>query len=119
MAMLTVRHTRWRGWHYLTRTCVPVRESYMPTSALPLTFRLDRMTPRDCHVLEAFLEGGLAGSLEWNIETGIVRHLWVLPPLRNKGIATALWRHAQTLGVRPPEHSTLLTNDGHGWKESL
>lgn len=49
---------------------------------------------------------------------GYIEHVNVLPEYKRKGIATAMYRHAQRKGMTP-YHSDILSDEGRAWKESM
>lgn len=49
---------------------------------------------------------------------GYIEHVKVLPEWQRKGIATAMFQHAQRKGMTP-RHSDVLSDEGRAWKESL
>ena len=60
----------------------------------------------------------LVGQLSWS-PTGRISNIHVLPALRRKGIATAMYNYARGLGVGMPEHSHQRTDEGEAWAQSL
>ncbi len=59
------------------------------------------------------------GHLSWDRRDGLVRYVWTAPDRRGRGIATGMWRYANTLEVPHPRHSTDLTPDGLRWVSAL
>lgn len=100
----------------------------------------------DSHVVEAHDgEGNWVGQMSWykhsrpgpkngycqscdeDAETGSHKHpagevdgIEVDPDYQRRGVATALWNHANSLGVTPkPKHSPNQTGDGRAWAERV
>lgn len=72
------------------------------------------------HLVEAYhnKEGHIA-NLEWDKETGAIGNVDVAEPHQRKGLATAMFNFANTLGVTKPQHTQVLSQSGKAWKESL
>ena len=62
--------------------------------------------------------GTVVGHLSWGPGNPDVQSLWVHPDYRHRGIATALWGHAQALD-RPPQHSLDRSDAGDAWARSV
>lgn len=89
-------------------------------------FGADRMTLGVCtdkhsHEITAKLGDQIVGSMILhNDDSGAseVEHVGVLPAHQRKGIASALWRHAESIGLNPM-HSDSQTPEGKAWADAL
>lgn len=83
------------------------------------------MDPNRYHTVAYRPEGEEGkGFIQWHHQRGDIRHIGVSPNLQRRGIATALWHHANevaasTPGVKPPKHSPDRTDAGEAWARSL
>lgn len=72
------------------------------------------------HVVEAHQGDQRVGALNWYGTTGVVGRIEVDPDHTRKGIATAMWDHAQSLpGVKKPKQSNDRTRQGEAWAKSI
>lgn len=72
------------------------------------------------HLIEAYQNKiGPVAHLEWGAQTGKVLNVQVDPEHQRKGLATAMWDKAHTVGVNTPVHSLGLSAEGAKWKKSL
>jgi hypothetical protein len=72
------------------------------------------------HFVEAYHEGEKVGSLNWYGTTGTVGKIDVEDEHQRRGVATAMWDHAQSLkGVRKPKHSNDRTTQGDAWMKAV
>lgn len=67
----------------------------------------------DFHHLTAHVGGSQVGFMTL-FPSGMVDNVEVDPSHQRQGVATALWRHAETLGLNP-EHSEVQTDEGAAW----
>lgn len=78
---------------------------------------------RGTHVLEARLPEDHdapfpSGEMTWHPETGEIHNILVDPERQRRGIATAMWQHAQQFSP-PPVHSNVQTSQGKKWAASV
>lgn len=72
------------------------------------------------HLVEAHHGGERVGYLHWQGTTGRVVNVDVDDVHQRKGVATAMWNHANSLpGVRKPQHSPHRTPKGDAWSKSV
>lgn len=72
------------------------------------------------HLVEAYHEGEKVGYMHWLGTTGRVLQIDVDDDHQRRGLATAMWNHANALkGVRKPQHSNDRTNAGDAWARSV
>jgi hypothetical protein len=95
----------WPGRHERSGMTIEIGESFSPGGGLRETF------------LAAFGGDDLVGFAGWD-EDGVFQIVAVRPDRQRQGIATMLWKRAQSLmpGLR---HSSMLTPDGRAWAMSL
>jgi GNAT superfamily N-acetyltransferase len=74
------------------------------------------------HTIEAGKNGNY-GHLTWDANTGNIEEIFVPEKHQRKGIATAMWNHAQQLssetGITPPVHAPARTPEGDSWAKSV
>jgi hypothetical protein len=72
------------------------------------------------HKVTAHHKGEEVGYLIWGKDSyGVISGLHVNPEHRDKGVATGMYLHAKSLGVKGPEHSEERTQDGNGWAHAM
>ena len=71
----------------------------------------------------AFVGEDKVGHLSWNPKTGSISKVHVHERHRRKGIATAMWNHAQEvskkLKIFPPHHTEERTDMGDAWAKKV
>lgn len=82
--------------------------------------------PTEYHVVTATSsEGDEAGKLYWDKESGRIRHIGTAIGHRGNGVATGMYRYAQSLAaasggsIPSPEHSEERTEAGDAWARSV
>jgi hypothetical protein len=72
------------------------------------------------HLVSAYHEGEKVGYLHWSGTTGRTYKIDVDDDHQRRGLATAMWNHANSLkGVRKPQHSNDRTDVGDAWARSV
>lgn len=71
------------------------------------------------HMVICRISGSEVGRIYWHDSNGEIEKLWVDPMHRRKGIATALWEHANGAPGPTPQHSAWRTDDGDAWAKSF
>jgi ribosomal protein S18 acetylase RimI-like enzyme len=74
----------------------------------------------------ATIDGQTVGEMTWTDRKlsaskprGEVLYIWTHPGFRRRGIATAMWQHAQQVGEVKPRHSRNRSSEGRAWITSL
>jgi ribosomal protein S18 acetylase RimI-like enzyme len=71
------------------------------------------------NIVEAVHEGKPVGSLTWRGTSGVVDMIKVDPEHQRRGVATAMWDHAQSLkGIRKPRDNGDFTDAGRAWAKA-
>lgn len=71
-------------------------------------------------VLNAFHPtAGHVGQLDYDPDNGIINVIYTSEEHRRKGVATAMWNHAQQHEKVKPRHSPSMTEEGHAWARSV
>ena len=89
----------------------------------PDQFTFIKATPKSMggsphHTVFAGELGNTRASLSWHHKTGEILDINVDPDIRREGVATAMYKHAQGLGVVKPRHSSDRTDAGDAWAKS-
>lgn len=71
------------------------------------------------HKIIAQHKGRRVGKMEWDTGTGDIQNLEVHPRHQRKGIATAMWEHAQEISGNTVGHSPVRSDDGDAWAKSV
>jgi len=71
----------------------------------------------DAHAITAHSGGEEVGHLLIRMD-GVIDSVGVLPEHQRRGVATAMWNHAQALGLSP-RHSSKRTEEGHAWAKKV
>jgi ribosomal protein S18 acetylase RimI-like enzyme len=62
----------------------------------------------------------LAGFMEWDPGSGHILNITTMPEHRRRGVATGMFLHAQSQkGIVKPIHSTIQSEEGKAWADSL
>ena len=102
-------------------------EFYASSLKFHMTPGSDVQGVRTGHRLAAHDSNGPAGWMSWDHradgQAGTVSNVYTAPGLRRRGVATAMWQHAQTLAnqgvVNPPKHSPARTPMGTAWVNGM
>jgi ribosomal protein S18 acetylase RimI-like enzyme len=71
------------------------------------------------HRIIAQHKGRRVGKMEWDTGTGDIQGIEVHPRHQRKGIATAMWNHAQEVSGNSVGHSTIRSDEGDKWAQSV
>jgi GNAT superfamily N-acetyltransferase len=71
------------------------------------------------HRIIAQHKGRRVGKMEWDTGTGDIQGIEVHPRHQRKGIATAMWNHAQEVSGNSVGHSPVRTDEGDKWAQSV
>lgn len=71
------------------------------------------------HKIIAQHKGRKVGEMQWDIGTGEVQGITVKPTHQRKGLATAMWNHAQEISGNNVVHSAVRSESGDAWAQSV